>query len=474
MALKRIDYTGIDFESIVASVTARMKAKYGSQWNDEFEDGLATMLIEAFAEVCDMNLFYLDQRANECFLVTAKERQSVIAHCKSIGYSVKGAKPAQVDLLFSPKEALDVDIVIPAGTQVETNSGVVFETTEDRTLLMGQESITVPASQGETLTERIGYSDGEARQSMNLGRNGVVSVERVTVDDEVWTPVGGFAESGAYDTVYTAEQDGQGVTWISFGDGVNGQIPRPNTVIRVMYKIGVGATGNVAANTITKLRDVITDATGENVSFDVTNPVAATGGAEPETIEHAKLWGPRFFETQDRCVTEQDYETAAIAFDGNALGRIAKAKAIVTQQTGDANIVTVYVLTYGGEKWEAGTPATALKEGLREHLQDKAMLTAVVEVEDGHMQPVDITATICVEQGVEWGPVKEAALAALQDFMSIDKRDLGQPLRFSDLNALLDGLSGVDYVEFQTPQATVATEPDTLITLGTVTLTEAR
>lgn len=474
MALKRIDYTGIDFESIVASVTARMKAKYGSQWNDEFEDGLATMLIEAFAEVCDMNLFYLDQRANECFLVTAKERQSVIAHCKSIGYSVKGAKPAQVDLLFSPTAPLEADVIIPARTQVESDGGVIFETTEDATLFQGQENIIIPASQGETLTERIGYSDGEARQSMNLGRNGVVSVERVTVDDEVWTPVGGFAESGAYDTVYTAEQDGQGVTWISFGDGVNGQIPRPNAVVRVVYKIGVGAAGNVAANTITKLRDVITDVNENNVTFEVSNPIAATGGAEPETIEHAKLWGPRFFETQDRCVTEQDYETAAIAYDGNALGRIAKAHAIVTQQTGDANVVTVYVLTYGGETWEAGLAATALKEGLKEHLQEKAMLTALVEVEDGKIEQLDITATICVEQGVEWKTVKEAAITALRDFMSIDKRDLGQPLRFSDLNALLDNLSGVEYVEFTTPTGTVSAEPDTLITLGEVSLTEAR
>lgn len=474
MALKRINYTGIDFESIVETVTERMKAHYGSQWNDEFADGLGTMLIEAFAEVCDMNLFYLDQRANECFLVTAKERSSVIAHCKGIGYTVQNAKSAQVDLKFTPKEKLAAAVKIPAGTQCESAGGVIFETTEEGTLAAGDENVVIPASQGETVTERAGYSNGEPRQSMELSRGGVTSIKRVEIDGENWTPVDGFAESGNADTVYTAEQDGRGMTRIAFGDGINGQIPRTNARVNVTYSIGIGAAGNVAANTITRISDALTDENGEAVQLDVTNEEAASGGADPETIEHAKLYAPRFFETQGRCVTEIDYETAAIAFDGENQGRIAKARAIVTQQTGDANIVTVYVLAYGPEKWELRTASEGLKNGLKAYLQERAMLTALVEVKDGSTQTVNITASIGIAAGIEWATVKESAVKALHDFFALDNREFGQPLRFSDLNAVLDNISGVDYVEFTEPSATVTAEPNTLLTLGTVTLTEAR
>ena len=313
MALKKFAYTKIDFESIVETVTARMKSKYGAQWNDEFEDGLAMMLIEAFAEVCDQNLFYLDQRANECFLITAKERQSVISHCKSIGYTVQNARPAQTDLTFSVKNALTADVVIPVGTQVETGNKTPFETTREAILRAGTLSVIVPAMQGETLDERAGYSNGEASQKMRLIRSGVLSVKRVAVDGETWNAVDGFADRTDIDRVYMTELDGQGIAWIIFGDGEHGMIPPANSLINVGYSVGIGAGGNVAAGSITKLRSLLVDDNGDRANVSVTNASAASGGVDPETIEHAKLWAPRFFETQDRCVTDSVWHPAGRA-----------------------------------------------------------------------------------------------------------------------------------------------------------------
>lgn len=473
MALKRFDYTKIDFESVVETVTARMKTKYGAQWNDEFEDGLAMMLIEAFAEVCDQNLFYLDQRANECFLATAKERQSVIAHCKTIGYAVQNAKPAQVDLTFFVQNALSADVKIPAGTQVETGSGVIFETIREARLRAGALNVTVPATQGETIEERVGYSSGEKSQKMRLVRLGALEVKKVAVDGEPWSAVDGFADSAETDCVYTTELDGQGVAWIIFGDGANGMIPPVNALIRATYSAGIGAVGNVAAGSIAKLRSLLADDNGNRANLSVTNAGAASGGAAPETIDHAKLWAPRFFETQDRCVTDGDYETAAIAFNDPQGGRVAKARAVVTQQNGDANIVSIYILTYGAESWQAAAPSQALKNGLQTYLQKKAMLTAVVDIKDGKTQSVPITATVKVQNGFEWGSVRDDMLAELRGFFDVNLRDIGQPLRFSDLNSLLDGIRGVEWIEFTAPAGTVSAPADTLLVLGDVTLTEA-
>ncbi|WP_321822938.1 baseplate J/gp47 family protein [Pyramidobacter piscolens] len=473
MALKKFAYTKIDFESIVETVTARMKSKYRAQWNDEFEDGLAMMLIEAFAEVCDQNLFYLDQRANECFLTTAKERQSVISHCKSIGYTVQNARPSQVDLTFSVKNALAADVVIPVGTQVETENKTSFETTREGTLRTGTLSVIVPATQGETLDERAGYSNGEATQKMRLIRSGVLSVKRVVVDGETWNAVDGFADSADTDRVYMTELDGQGIAWIIFGDGEHGMIPPANSLIKASYSVGIGAAGNVAAGSIIKLRTLLVDGNGDRADVSVTNASAASGGAEPETIDHAKLYAPRFFETQDRCVTESDYETAAIAFNDPQSGRVAKARAVVTQQTGDANIVTVYILTYSAKTWQASTPSEALKNSLQVFLQERAMLTTVVDVKNGKTQAVDITASIKVQHGFEWESVKSDMIAALHGFFDVNLRDIGQSVRFSDLNSLLDDIQGVEWVEFTAPAGTVSAPADTLLTLGVVTLTEA-
>ena len=74
--LKRFNYTAKDHQSIVDDCISRIKEVYGSDyWNDFEEDNAGRMLIEAFAYVADLLLFYLDRQANETYLPTATERQ---------------------------------------------------------------------------------------------------------------------------------------------------------------------------------------------------------------------------------------------------------------------------------------------------------------------------------------------------------------------------------------------------------------
>ena len=83
--LKRISYTEKDHEDIVNDCIERIKTYYGSEyWNDFEEDNAGVMLVEAFAYITDLLLFYLDKQANETFLPTATERQNLINMCKII------------------------------------------------------------------------------------------------------------------------------------------------------------------------------------------------------------------------------------------------------------------------------------------------------------------------------------------------------------------------------------------------------
>ena len=92
--LKRFKYTDKDYEAIVEDCITRIKEVYGSKyWNDFEEDNSGRMLIEAFAYIVDLLLYYLDRQANETYLPTAKERQNLINICKLIGYTPKTAKP---------------------------------------------------------------------------------------------------------------------------------------------------------------------------------------------------------------------------------------------------------------------------------------------------------------------------------------------------------------------------------------------
>jgi hypothetical protein len=93
---------------------------------------------------------------------------------------------------------------------------------------------------------------------------------------------------------------------IRFGDGTFGELPNPEDVFRVTYRVGGGAIGNVAADAITSVDRTFTDV------IRVTNPFPAIGGADAESAERVRRLAPQAFRAkQFRAVRSSDYQVAA-------------------------------------------------------------------------------------------------------------------------------------------------------------------
>jgi len=149
-----------------------------------------------------------------------------------------------------------------------------------------------------------------------------------------WARVESFFESGPRDRHYLCDYD-NGV--LTFGDGRQGMVPpegRANIVAR-SYRTGGGAQGNVNANSLTALTRTIA------YIDKVTNPLAATGGADPETVEEAKARAPYTIKSRDRAVTAEDFETLAL----RASTSLARAKCIESRTHRGA--VTLVVIPKG-------------------------------------------------------------------------------------------------------------------------------
>ncbi len=101
---------------------------------------------------------------------------------------------------------------------------------------------------------------------------------------------------------------GEGTT-IRFGDGTFGLTPVPGTLFTVIYLAGGGVVGNVPADTITAIDENQPQA-ADVVS--VTNPFAATGGADEETAQQIRDRAPQAFRANPlRVVLPSDYVAAA-------------------------------------------------------------------------------------------------------------------------------------------------------------------
>ncbi len=105
------------------------------------------------------------------------------------------------------------------------------------------------------------------------------------------------------------DYDGDGGTTIRFGDGTFGLTPVPGTAFTVTYRAGGGSTGNVPADTIITV--VPGQAQGAIVTA-CTNPFAAAGGADAETLAQVRVRAPQRFSAEPlRAVLAGDYVAAA-------------------------------------------------------------------------------------------------------------------------------------------------------------------
>lgn len=328
--MRSLDMTGADEEAILADAIARIRTAF-PDWTDLSPANPAMAVIEVLSWIGGLIRYYQDRQANEAFLPTARLRRSVIQHLRLIAYRLAAPKPAVVTLQFSivdsrgnpAPQTSAVVIANPDGDtplRITTEDGDVgFETDGILEIPAGSTSGTITATEGLTVQEALGSSDGRASQRFALGQTPYIDGSAdVRVDGYTWLAASDFLDSGPTDQHFAVElnEDDQGI--VIFGDGVQGAIAPESAQVTAIYRIGGGSAGNVDANRLTSLPRSFATVDGVPVRVVVTNPAPATGGTPRESIAHGKLYGPKVLATQQRSVTADDYVTNAELVPGVA------------------------------------------------------------------------------------------------------------------------------------------------------------
>ena len=466
------DYTNRDYDSLVASLLDVATLKL-PEWTDQSENDLGRLLVELFAYVGDVITYYLDRIANEAFLATAVERRSVIDLLSLIGYQLDTPAPAAVDLALTPKDptlAVHVEVGAQFTTQAAAGKAAVqfFYLPENGAPLDVMpvvdpgtglvEPITVTAINASPVSSPLGQSNGFENQGFTLPQSPVILAR----DPSVWDGFVVEVQSGAVweqwqrrttllyslsdDPHYIVRVDENDVAEAIFGDGQYGRIPPLNSPVRASYLVGGGAAGNVAPATVTVV------SSGVSVQATVTNPVGASGGADRESIDHARLNAPGVYRSQQRAVTADDYERLAEAFPGVARAvavapgwdHSVPAGATTADQAGPGlvswNYVDLIVVATGGLDLN-----DQLRASLMQYFETRRLVTTVVSIREPVFVSVDLSVEIGVEPTFYAGDVQQRASEALQDLFAIDNADFGKPFYLSKVFEAVDGIDGVAY-----------------------------
>lgn len=464
MGRASIHRTSKDYASLLRELTARIP-QMTDRWTDFNPTDPGMVLLELFCGVADMLFYYLDAQTAEAFLPTARQRQNIINLCKLIGYRLDGPIAATTELRFSLPAALEGDVVIPAHAvcraRLSDGSVIDFETTEPATIPGGAVTASAPAHQGKRKSETFTIQ-GTLQQRIPLtGRNIVQGSVTVAVDGDAWTEVPHFVESAADARHYRTETDAHGATTVVFGDGVNGAVPATGATVVVEYLETLGAAGNVGANTIRELATTVYLA-GAPVGIHVTNPVAATGGLPPETLDHARMHAPTELASLWKAVTKADYQALAEGYPG-----IAKAQVLDTNDCANIRyfLVNLAVAPNGG-----GYCSPSLKIDLAAHLAARKVITTEVNLFDPSYREIVVDAEIVAYSTEDPDLVRTRVETALHDFFAFDRMTFGQGVHQSDLVALLDGVRGVSYVHLYAPSGDLLLRAGEIPALGEVRL----
>jgi hypothetical protein len=164
--------------------------------------------------------------------------------------------------------------------------------------------------------EYVGTGTGDADQRYTLTNTPVIDGSLILEVEEggawtAWTAVDGFQASAEDSRHYVIDLE---AAEVRFGNGVQGRAPQLGERIRARsYRYGGGVVGNVPAKGISKLDGFST--------VKCSNPLPASGGAEPETIEAALERVPGELRRRDRAVTHDDFRELALATPGASVGR---------------------------------------------------------------------------------------------------------------------------------------------------------
>lgn len=322
------------------------------------------------------------------------------------------------------------------------NEGLAYTYKRDTVTIYGN---VVKATHGETREEVLGHGDGsQARQSFTLKqppltylaaptRQGVESTLEVRVNNIRWPQQENLLELGPEERGYVTRTDNEQNTMVIFGDGQQGRrLPTGVENVKAVYRSGIGQAGNVAAEQISQLSTRPLGVKG------VINPLAASGGANPETADQARWNVPRALLALDRLVSVSDYEDFARTFAG-----ISKAGAALLFE-GRQQVIH---LTVAGVDDTPITEDSDLYRALFAALQRYGTLQLPLRIQSRTLKLLVLIAKVKIHPDYLWEVVEPKLRQALLDAFSFARRELGQDALLSEAISVMQTVRGVVYVD---------------------------
>jgi hypothetical protein len=319
MATNSLNLTELDFNNIKSNLKKYLQQQ--SVLKDyNYEGSALSTLLDILAYNTQYNAYYLNMVANEMFLDTALQRNSVISQAKLLNYTPKSAIAPTARITLTVNNVTDSSLTLPKFTRFlsEKINGVsyTFVTTDSTTVNVVNGTATfsnISIKQGiPTSFSYVVDSIQNPKYLFRLPSKKIdtttlsVSVVASSYDSsyQIFKNSTDYLNLDSNSTVYFLQEGLDEYYEIYFGDGILGQQLTDGNIVNVSYLTTEGTTATGASSFI--LMDPVS---GYSNAFVTLNYVASNA-SDKETIDSIKFQAPKSYAAQNRAVTKNDYITA--------------------------------------------------------------------------------------------------------------------------------------------------------------------
>ena len=337
-----VNFANLDFDQI--KVTIKDYLRSNSDFTDyDFEGSNLSTIIDVLAYNTYITSYNANMVSNEVFLDSATLRENVVSLIQNVGYLPRSKRAARINVSFyvdtagyaTQPQTIKLHKGLVATTTAFTNESYTFVLLDDITKpVFNRRAVftDIELVEGNYITTNFTVDSYDPNQRFILPNTGIdTTTIRVTVKpsqfsntSRVYSQTGNVTSCHGHHTTNQSlfEVNGNSaVYWIReiegeryeliFGDGIFGKKLEAPAYIEVSYVVtnGKNANGINSLNFSGKLTSGRSNlALTSGVSLLALGDPAA-GGADIESIDSIKKYGPKVHGSQNRAVTADDYET---------------------------------------------------------------------------------------------------------------------------------------------------------------------
>lgn len=330
MANNSLNLSSLDFDTLKDNFKEYLKTQ--SVFKDyNFDGSNINVLLDVMTYNTHLNAFYLNMIASEMFLDSAQKYDSVISHAKELNYAPRSAHASIANVSFVAETiGLGGKLTIPKGTRFfgyNSNGYYSFVTDQSTTHVSATNTYTIDNLQ---INEGTYFQDSFIMDYDNETQRFVLSNQNVDTSSLTVT----VSETGVGNTIFLKSETLFGLNdkseiyflqgaennkyEIVFGDGLFGRKPLNGSTIIFNYIVTNGSDGNGVDNFT--LSDDLAATNGGTVNVnDITVVTNSEMGANQELIESVRFSAPRYFATQQRAVSSDDYASLVLTKFGGQI-----------------------------------------------------------------------------------------------------------------------------------------------------------